>query len=131
MVPLYAALYGDPPAGCPPNCVWTRQIESPLRWFAAFFRASGGMVEREFALDCFLNIDMLMEIVLDASPWGLAGLLVVNGKCVEFFSSPLAQFDVDIFQIKRITGSPRYRLSLPRPICLLLSFSLGFWHRHP
>jgi len=104
MAPLYSALYSQTPTGAPPMCIWTHQIRRPLNWFAAFFRASGGLVERKFSYAAFAHIHVHMEIILDASPWGLAGILIQNGRCLEYFSVPITPADEQLF--KYPIGSP-------------------------
>jgi len=94
---LYGALYDDTPNGCPPNCRWTRQISPALRWFRSFFRSSGGFIQREFRLDAFQKVGTSIEIVLDASPWGLAGILYVDYIAVEFFSDAISELDTTLF----------------------------------
>jgi len=104
LAPMYAALHGPRPAGCPPGCIWSQQIAMPLRWFRSFFALSGGFVERDFDVRCFLSVDVVVQIVLDASPWGLGGVLLINGECSEFFSSGLTELDESLFGLPR--GSP-------------------------
>ena len=103
LTPLYGALYG--PAGdAPANCIWTKQIMHPLKWFNAFFKASGGFVERTFLLSNYLDQGDRVEIVIDASPWGLAGILVVGGVCVEYFADAISVLDETLFGFT--IGSP-------------------------
>ena len=97
LAPLFAALYAPTASGAPPNCVWVKQISSELSWFQAFFSASGGFVERHFDLQCFTATDTIVDVVLDASPWGLAGVLTVNDQPVEFFAEAITPHDVDTF----------------------------------
>jgi len=96
--PLYGALYGDHPAGAPLNCIWAKQIAVPLKWFASFFHGSGGQIERNFLLDSYTGGGDKVEITVDASPWGLAAVLIVNGCCTHFFSDAISQLDVALFQ---------------------------------
>lgn len=97
MTPMYAALYDKNVTGAPTNCVWTKQLARPLHWFRTFFRSSGGFVQRCFSLRTFTEAHGSIEIVIDASPWALAGVLVLKGVVVEFFSDPIGSHDVDIF----------------------------------
>lgn len=101
--PLYGALYGED-SSAPQNCVWTKAIIEPLRWFGHFFQASGGLIERRFLLACYLDSSTHVTMVIDASPWGIAGILVVDGHAQEYFSDPLCDHDVEIFS--HAIGSP-------------------------
>ena len=98
LAPMFAALYANHPAGAPPHCIWTKQILPQLGWLAAFFRGAGGFAERYFDLSCFLRIDTVVDIVLDASPWGLAGVLCLNGTSAEYFSDAISPLDVSLFE---------------------------------
>jgi len=98
MKPLYAALYDATPVGCPVNCRWTRQFKPSLEWFRTFFVSSGGFVEREFRLDAFRGTGTKIQFVLDASPWGIAGILYVNDVATEFFSDALDNLDEILFE---------------------------------
>ena len=42
-----------------------------------------------------------MELVVDASPWGLGGVLVVDGAIVSYFSSELSEEDFRRFNYER------------------------------
>jgi len=102
--PMYAALFDPKPVGAPTNCIWSKQIAQPLRWFQAFFKGSGGMIERRFELQYFLQSADDLEIVIDASPWGLAAVLVENQQPTEYFSDAIGE--VDIKRFGYAIGSP-------------------------
>ena len=95
--PLYGAIYGEA-GNAPLNCIWVKSIEQALRWFESFFLSTGGFIERRLRLSCYLHIDTQVDMVLDASPWGIAGILLVNGRPQEYFSDPLSEADVRIFE---------------------------------
>jgi len=97
-------LHGAPPPGCPKGCIWTKQIRLSLCWFRNFFRLTDGFIQRDFDLKCYLGVDKSIELVLDASPWGLGGIMLINGTCDEYFSSPLSSLDTSLFQHE--LGSP-------------------------
>jgi len=105
MSPLYGALYSDPPAGAPRNCLWTKQLRRPLSWFKTFFDSSGGLIERTFLVDSFTQKLQVMQIVVDASPWGLAAVLLVNGHPTNYFADAISDLDVALFQCP--IGSPK------------------------
>jgi len=104
MTPMYGALYHNEPTGAPQNCVWAKQIAVPLRWFRAFFEGSDGLVQRRFDLDFFRQGLSDVEIVIDASPWGLAGILLLDGEPVEYYHNAISAVDVDRFGY--VIGSP-------------------------
>jgi len=104
MTPIYGALYGPMATGAPRNCIWTKQIATPLRWFIAFFEGSGGFIQRQFDLDFFRPGLSDVEIVIDASPWGLAGILLLDGHPVEYFHDAINDMDTEKFNYD--IGSP-------------------------
>ena len=60
-------------------------------------------MERDFDVRCFLRVDIDLEIIIDASPWGLGGILLVSGTCKEHFSSALTVLDETLFM--QVRGS--------------------------
>ena len=68
----------------PQNCVWQRQIHTALCWIKAFLSSEVGPLERVFELAPYLHSGLLIEFVLDASPWGIGGILTVNGHISEY-----------------------------------------------
>ena len=98
--PLYAVIYNEH-SNAPKNCVWRKCIEPQLLWFSCFFRSSGGMIERHFSVSCYMASNKSVEMVLDASPWGIAGILMVNGTPEEYFSDALSTDDLMIFDHER------------------------------
>ena len=95
--PLYGVIYNED-STAPLHCVWVKAIQEPLRWFQHFFRSSGGMIERCFSLECYLNVTTHIDMVIDASPWGIAGVLLLDGRAQEYFSDALSTHDVEIFK---------------------------------
>ena len=71
LAPWHAALYSTEKTGAPSNCFWTRQIAPEPDWFAAFFKATGGFIQRTFLVEHYLEPSNAVDIVLDVSPWGL------------------------------------------------------------
>ena len=86
LAPLCAALYLTEHTGAPMNCYWTRQIAPELDWFAAFFRATGGFIERTFWLNTTLSQQTLLT-----SFW------TPNQVPIEYFTSALCSEGVARF----------------------------------
>ena len=70
---------------------------STLEWFKAFFHMSGGFVQRDFSLAAFNGQQSSLEIIVDASPWGLAGVLIVDGVVAEYFADPIGPYDCELY----------------------------------
>jgi len=100
---LWAALCTEP-QGAPPNCVWFKQISNSVEWIKAFLDGAAGSVRRDFSIDAYLNEGLQIELTLDASPWGLGGILKEDGEIIEFFASPLTHEDFGRFKFQ--AGSP-------------------------
>jgi hypothetical protein len=100
---LWAAL--SAPAGAAPNrCVWVKQISVALRWLNVFLNGTSGVLTRSFSLESYMNWGPKFELTLDASPWGLGGILVIDGRVHSYFSSELSPFDFELFGFSK--GSP-------------------------
>ena len=85
--------------GAPMNCCWSRQIHIPVQWILAFMRGHHGTIRRTFSVQSFLGAGDRVSIVVDASPWGLGGVLTRNDTIAEYFASSLDHNDVDIHSI--------------------------------
>ena len=48
----------------------------------------------------FNRVGTLVEIGIDASPWGLGSWLSIDGAIAHYFSSRIDKFDVDKFKYK-------------------------------
>ena len=123
---LWAALTttgGD----CPNNCVWTKQVRSSLKWLCAFIRGQRGTLERTFYLDAHYNRVPPVELILDASPWGLGGGLIVGNVPTDWFSSELTEYDFKLFQWDK--GSPNGQQTW-ESLCALVALRLWAhkWH---
>jgi hypothetical protein len=100
---LWAAVSSEQ-SGAPRNCIWFKQIAVSIHWINAFLEGSAGSLHRSFSLDSYLGAGVFVEVTLDASPWGLGGILFENGEAVGWFSSPLLAFDFKFFNFEK--GSP-------------------------
>ena len=96
---LRAAL-SAPSSGAPRNCVWVRQIRVSMYWTKAFLEGTSGSLHRTFVLDTYMNAGVLVEITLDASPWGLGGILQENGQIVSWYACELSEFDFKFFDFR-------------------------------
>ena len=90
-----------PSSGAPHNCVWVRQIPVSVHWIRAFLEGSSGSLHRNFCLDTYMGAGMFVELTLDASPWGLGGILQENGQIVSWFASDFTDFDFQFFKFQK------------------------------
>ena len=120
---LWGALYSDDSESAAPfNCVWTRQFSHTLVFLVAFLTRAMGTINRVYALDAYLGIGDKISVKLDASPWGLGGILLLNGHPTSWFSSPLSESDEEIFghSIGSSTGQQTWE-------CLVVLVALRLW----
>ena len=54
-------------------------------------------MKRHFDLQCYLLAERVVDMVLDASPWGLAGVLTINGTPREYFADAITEADLQRF----------------------------------
>ena len=92
---LNGALYsvhGTAPSGC----VWQKQIVHVLTWMRAFFSGVEGTLERVYELDAYLGRGTKIVLELDASPWGLGGVLVEDGIVKTWFASAISTEELSL-----------------------------------
>ena len=80
--------------------VQTRRCVHGLRWCAAFLRGQRGSLSRSF-FKSPPEPDRVLTISVDASPWGLGGILCRRSEPIAWFASPLQQPDLDRFSAKQ------------------------------
>ena len=91
---LWAALYATDATWAPSGCIWTSQVRHTLVWLAAFFSTIGAStLTRHFSVSAMFNKSTAIELILDASPWGLGAALLVDGTPAEYISTPLTADD--------------------------------------
>ena len=81
------------PSRAPPGCAWTKQVEATLRFVQSFLREEHGPIERIFDSDSHRGIGEQIDVLTDASPWGLGALLVIDGAFFECIAGALTDED--------------------------------------
>ena len=71
--------------------VWTVQIMSSLLWIIEFLTNSQSMLVRRFDLDSYLQIGPRILMTLDASPWGIGGILEIDGVIKSYFAEGIPE----------------------------------------
>ena len=66
----------------------------------AFLLGIDGAMVRRYTFASYHNRGRLIDIVTDASPWGLSGILYVGGAPISYFSSAITSDDVNILRQK-------------------------------
>ena len=83
-----------------------------------------GSLTRIFDIDSHFRRGMKIEIVTDASPWGVGAFIIVNGEPRSWFAVRVEDFDFDIMQLDN-TEDSRVQQAL-EAFCMLLA--LRSWH---
>ena len=96
---LYAAQYADR-GTAPTGCVWTKQIADALLWVRSFLLQVPGKLQRKYELNAYLSSSLQVSLELDASPWGLGGVLLIAGRPMSWFASPIATEELLLLNIK-------------------------------
>ena len=105
--------------------VWRKQINQTLIWISYFLAQSSNGLTREWFFSSYSADVSDLIFILDASPWGLGGVLVINSIIVAYFTSPLDNYDEQRFdnKIGQTTGQQTWEA-----LCILVA--LRVWHEH-
>ena len=123
---IWACLTTDLDSNAPPNCVWTRQIAKTLRWISAFLNeTSESIILRRFSVRAHFCDAIKIDLLLDASPWGVGGVLVIDGLPHEYFASKLTKDDERILRLTIGTAAAQQTVEA---LAVLVAFTL--WHPH-
>ena len=77
-------------------CVWTKQVEHSLRWVLAFLEGvAGAPLRRSVYLAEWLAARGTPRFrpAVDASPWGIGGILLDGAKVVAYFEDAVSEED--------------------------------------
>ena len=122
---LWGVIYSDDSpsqsSNAPQNCVWTAQLMHVLIWVKAFLTGAQGSVLRVFNFNTYVGLGSDIRIQIDASPWGLGGVLAVNHVLRSWFACPITELDVAMFG--RETASCEGQ-QLWEALCMLVALRL-------
>ena len=106
----------------PPGTIWTKQVRSSLLWSNRFWTLQHGPLTRTWSVEEYFSNREAVAFYLDASPWGLGGVLVINGVLVAYFLSPLSAIDEAIhgYAIGDCKGQQTWE-------CLAVLVALRIW----
>ena len=93
---IWAAISQSKPDNAPKGKVWVKAILSSLQWLLLFWEGEPGALVRRWRLDFYLSPGIKVSMHLDASPFGLGAVLIVDGLIRAWFSSPLSHHDLSI-----------------------------------
>ena len=113
-----------PGSRAPRNTVWTRQVAGALVWFKAFLQQESAGIARKFRLVDWDADPGRLVVTVDASPWGMGGVLTRDGRIVSYFAVPATAVDEEILGVS--IGSHRGQQAWE---CLCLLIALRVWFR--
>ena len=90
---LYGAMYSKPSPGLPEHLRYRCQIDPPLTWIKAFLSGKRADVVKVYDVDSHFRRGTRVDIVTDASPFGLGAVLAIDGVPVEYFGIPTTAED--------------------------------------
>ena len=76
--------------------IWVKQLTQRISWIWAFLNSHRGPLYREYCLGSFISRLPAIITMLDASPYGLGGVLIEYGEIVAYFASALTHHDESI-----------------------------------
>ena len=79
--------------------IHVRRFRHGLLWFEAFFAGHRGSLRRDFPLGADRPVPAVA--VVDASPWGIGGVLFLQGRPVQWFSDGVTDDDLSVFDAAR------------------------------
>ena len=97
---VYGVIHQTADSHAPSNCYWTKQWRYVTVWMREFLANEGEELYREYRLQAYYGNGIQMQLVTDASPWGIGGYLVVSGTILTYFASKLTERDVRILNIQ-------------------------------
>ena len=98
--------------------IHVRRIQAALQWIADLLRDKDVPLKRIFYTK---QVNINAEITMDASPWGIGGVLRLDDQLTEAFSLPLDQETLDKFRAAK--GDPKHT-TLWEGLALLVAFRL-------
>ena len=90
---LWTAISGTKSSNAPSHEVWVKQIASSLSWLQAFLRREQRTLERRWRFDYYSNQGRKITLILDASPFGLGGVLLIDGQIAAWLADALTSHD--------------------------------------
>ena len=85
----------------PVGSIWTKQISTALDWIEVFLDGEPKHITRTFSVSSYMHKGDKIIVTIEASPWGISGILEVNDQIVSYFAEHLDAKVAQKLQIKR------------------------------
>ena len=102
---LWGAMFADGKSNAPRGCLWTSQISEPLIWIKAFLEQTAGSLHRTFLVSTHYNRGDKIVVYVDASPWGIGGWILVDGRPLGYFADGINDMDRAVLSLSDEPGS--------------------------
>ena len=106
--------------------IWTSQARHNLSWLLCFVSLQHGPLSKTWELTSYEGDAQDVTFYLDASPFSLAGILVVDGWPVQYFTSPLSHHDAAIHR-KKLGDSSGQQVWESLAVLVALTVWFPFW----
>ena len=101
---LYGAL-SKPPLHLPEGLLYTKQISQAVAWISTFLNGKKGDLVRVMHVDAHYRRGVKVDIIVDACPRGMGGVLSLDGLPQEYFSIPTTAADAHRLGMELTTDS--------------------------
>ena len=118
---LWASIHAPCP-GAPAGCIWTVQVRSSLLWLKAFLSRQAGTLTRTFICRPVHLKRIEIGISVDASPWGLGGILTRGPRVMEWFAVGISPVDVCVLGLPIGTSEGQQAWE-----CLAALYAMRLW----
>ena len=102
--------------------IWAKQILPALTWLQCFLQGRSGTLERSWMSDYFVRAGEDITFTVDASPYGIGGVLYIGVVPVAFFYDQLHEEDEVILNIQRGSADGQQMWE-----CLSILVALRIW----
>ena len=96
---LYGVLHATSNSMAPTNCFWSKQWRHVTVWMEAFLKNEQKDMYREYRLAAYFGHGIRVEVITDASPWGLGGYITADGTILSYYASAINAEDERILGI--------------------------------
>ena len=93
-----------------------------------FLDNEGDGLYREYRLQAYYGQGVQMQLVTDASPWGIGGYLVANGNILVYYTSKLTEHDERVLQLQ-IGESSAQQVAEALSVLVALRLWCKLWQR--
>ena len=85
----------------PRQMVWTKKVRIALQWIWDFLSSHAGSLSRQCFFLSYLSPDINLIMALDASPYGIGGVLIKEGTIIAYVADSISVHDARILGFDR------------------------------